>query len=39
MANCQVVWCPTSPDHKTFSTGATICQVWKVDECGEWIEI
>jgi hypothetical protein len=34
----QVTYCPNNPNHKTFLTGATVSQVWKVDETGEYLE-
>ena len=31
--------CPTSPDHKTFSTTAHVSQLWEVDESGDFLNV
>ena len=32
------MYCPKNSAHKTFVTGAVVCQLWVVDEHGNFIE-
>lgn len=33
------ITCPTSPDHKQFTTPAVVSETWTVDAHGDFIEI
>ena len=31
--------CPKNPEHKQFFTGAVVCQTWRVNDDGFFIEV
>jgi len=39
MSTTAIARCPKSDDHKEFVTVAHVSEDWKVDECGNFIEV